>query len=210
MPLPSAGAVLLLEIRPDPRARMFASADVDAHLAEVLVLLEAEEPGRSWTRAAGAPYAGRMTIDDAARAFPLLYELRTRVRSDPKKPPLIVAAGLGRGDDLSADRLATEAFRSLAKGRHSWTAAMTPDARSSRVLFALCRTIDSIERGWTAAQWEAIFRRDRGVTLLQIAQELGIAYQNVSKRLIAAKYALHREIIDAASLMFSSPSREIA
>jgi hypothetical protein len=71
------------------------------------------------------------------------------------------------------------------------------------VLSAFCRALDALERGWTGAQWEAIYRRDRNVTLQQIGDELGIAYQNVSKRLIAANYPLHKELLDAASLVFS-------
>jgi hypothetical protein len=210
MPLASNGAVLLLEIRPDPRVRTVVPIDVDARLAEARVLLEAVEPGRSWTAAGGPAFAGRMVFDDAAQAFPFVYGLRTTMRADPSKPPLVVLAGLGRGEENAADRLAAEAFRAHSKRRNSWTAALTGQPRGSRVLSALCRTIDTIERGWTDAQWEAIFRRDRNVTLQQIGDDLGIAYQNVSKRLIAAKYALHREILDAASLVFSTPPPEFA
>ncbi len=208
MPLASNGAVLLLEVRPDPRVRSLAPGSVEERLAEVRVLFEAQEPGRSWTAASGPTFAGRMVFEDASQAFPFVYALRTSMRADPSKPPLVVLAGLGRGDELAADRLATEAFRALANRRNSWTAALTSQQRATRVLSALCRTIDTIERGWTDAQWEAIFRRDRNVTLQQIGDDLGIAYQNVSKRLIAAKYGLHREILDAASLVFSTPVPE--
>ncbi len=208
MPFASNGAVLLLEVCCDPRARSIVSADVEAHLSQAKVLIEAVEPGRSWTAASGAAFAGRMLFDDAGQAFPFVYALRTSMRADPKKPPLVVLAGLGRGDELAADRLATEAFRGLGKRRNCWTGALTSQPGSTRVLSALCRTIDTIERGWTDAQWEAIFRRDRNVTLQQIGDDLGIAYQNVSKRLIAAKYALHREILDAASHVFATPAPE--
>jgi hypothetical protein len=210
MPLASNGAVLLLEVRPDPRAHSLPPGSVEQRLAEVRLLLEAQEPGRSWTAASGPTFAGRMVFEDASHAFPFVYALRTSMRADPAKPPLVVLAGLGRGDELAADRLATEAFRALSNRRNSWTSALTSQQRASRVLSALCRTIDTIERDWTDAQWEAIFRRDRNVTLQQIGDDLGIAYQNVSKRLIAAKYALHREILDAASLVFSTPAPEFS
>jgi hypothetical protein len=42
--------------------------------------------------------------------------------------------------------------------------------------------------------------------LQQIGADLGIAYQNVSKRLIAAKYSLVQDLENAASLLFSQSS----
>jgi hypothetical protein len=64
--------------------------------------------------------------------------------------------------------------------------------------------------GWTDAQWQAVHRRDRDRTLEQIGEELGIAYQNVSKRLIAARYSLYREVLGAAALVFSRSAQERA
>ena len=37
----------------------------------------------------------------------------------------------------------------------------------------------------------------------EIGGELGIAYQNVSKRLIAARYGLYRDVLGAASIVFT-------
>ncbi len=205
MALANAGAVILLEVRADPRARLTAPPDLSAHHSAAREFLESAEPGRStWTPAGGASFAGRLALDDAASAFPLVVRLRAALRADPAGVPVVVLAGLGRGDELDADRLASEAFRAVASQRGAWTCAITPDESHSRVLSALCRAIDSIERGWTRAQWEAIFHRGRDVTLKRIADDLGITYQSVSKRLVAAQSSLHREILEAASLVFSS------
>jgi hypothetical protein len=202
----NAGAALLLEVRPEPRVRGIDAQRLDERLAEVRPLLESPEPGYTWTFAGGITFGGRLYVDDCAGALPFLYRLRTELRKDPAKPPLIVLAGLGRGEELVADRLASEAFRTLAKRKNSWTCALTSESHECRVLSAFCKALDSFERGWTDAQWEAIYRRDRNVTLQQIGDELGIAYQNVSKRLIAAHYSLHKELLDAACLVFSAHS----
>lgn len=211
MALANAGAVLFLEIRADPRARSFSTSEIDARLDEARALLESAEPGRStWTPAGGGTLAGRMGLDDSEAAFPFVVRMRTILRESPKKAPLVVLAGLGHGEDSQADRLAGEAFRALGARRHAWTSAMTPSEGANRVLAVLCRAIDALERGWTASQWEAIVRRDRGVTLQSIGDELGIAYQNVSKRLIAAQYSLHGELLDAANFVFSSDAPPFA
>jgi hypothetical protein len=115
-----------------------------------------------------------------------------------------VAAGLGRGDAVDGARLAAEAFRGLGKRGRLRTRALTRDADANTVLGALCRTLDTLHVGWTRAQWQAVHRRDSGRTLQEIGGELGIAYQNVSKRLIAAQYSLYREVLAAASLVFAN------
>ena len=206
MSLENAGAVMLLEVRPEPRARGIDAQLLEARLAEARLLLESPEPGQTWTSAGGITFGGRMLVENCACALPYLYRLRTELRKDPAKPPLIVLAGLGRGEELVADRLASEAFRSLSKRKNAWTCALTSEMQECRVLSAFCRALDSFERGWTDAQWEAIYRRDRNVTLQQIGDELGIAYQNVSKRLIAAHYSLHKELLEAACLVFAPPT----
>jgi hypothetical protein len=204
MSLTNAGAVLLLEVRPDARARGIDAQQLEARLAEVRLLLESPQPGLTWTFAGGIAFGGRLTVENCASALPFVYRLRTELRKDPAKPPLVVLAGLGRGEELVADRLASEAFRCLSKRKHAWTCAMTPEENECRVLSAFCRALDTFERGWTDAQWEAIYRRDQDITLQEIGDELGIAYQNVSKRLIAANYSLHKELLEAACLVFSN------
>lgn len=202
MPLETVGAVVLIEVRPRSPEPTSAGA-LDAVLAQARLLLEAPVPGRTWSSAGGPGVSGSMSFADPGQAFALLHELRTELRASPTRPPVHVAAGLGRGDEMEAARLAGEAFRSLGRRRRVLTRALTFDPDTNVVLGALCRTIDSLVVDWTKAQWQAIHRRDRGRTLQQIGEELGIAYQNVSKRLIAARYSLYREVLEAARLVFA-------
>jgi hypothetical protein len=203
MPLETAGAVLLVEVRVAPRTRLADPGAIDERLAEARVLLENAAENGEWTRASGPGVSGTLVLADPAEAFPLLHRVRTELRSDPGRPAVAVASGIGRGDEMEASRLAGQAFRSLARKRDLFTRALTSDPDTNTVLGALCRTLDSLHSGWTRAQWQAVHRRDRGRTLQEIGQELGIAYQNVSKRLIAARYSLYGEVLDAASLVFS-------
>jgi hypothetical protein len=202
MSMEPRGAVLLIEVRAGDARRKFPPEAVDARLAEAKLLLEGSASG-TWSPAGGAALSGSLAVRDAAEAFPLLHRLRSELRADPSRPPVVLAAGIGRGDEMEGSRLAAEAFRSIGRKRRRFTRCLTNDAHANVVLGALCRMLDSLVGGWTDAQWQAIHRRDSGRTLQQIGEELGIAYQNVSKRLIAAQYSLYREILDAAGLVFS-------
>ena len=201
-PTPGPSAVLLLEVRGTP-GRTDAPPEV---LGPARALLEGR--GEAWSPASGPGLSGSLALADAAEAFRVLHGLRTELRAEPSLPSLWIAAGIGRGDDLVGPRLAGEAFRSLGKRGKHLTRARTGDEEFDVVLDALCRTLDTTMRGWTAAQWQAIHRRDRGRTLFEVGDDLGIAYQNVSKRLIAARYSLYQEVLGAASLLFSRRSSQ--
>lgn len=203
MPFETPGAVMLLEIRL-PKSSASNDAAADESLSRARVVLEAAGAGRQWNPASGSALAGSLVLADAAMAFPFLHRLRTELRAEPGWPRLEVVAGLGRGDESEGTRLAGEAFRSIGKKRRFRTRALTPDAASNVVLGALCSTLDSLHTGWTRAQWQAVYRRDGGKTLQEIGRELGIAYQNVSKRLIAAQYSLYGEVSNAAGLVFTN------
>ncbi len=203
MSLESAAAVILLEARLSPRHQSSAPESGEALLAGVRAGLETPAPGRLWQPASDSGLSGRMILDDAAQAFPLVHRLRTELRADPGGPPFLLAAGFGRGEEIEASRLAANAFRSLGRKRNHLTCALTVQHDANVILNAFCRTLDALQSGWTQAQWQAVHRRDRGATLQQIGGELGIAYQNVSKRLLAAKYTLLREVLEAAGLVFA-------
>lgn len=203
MPLEPPGAVLRLEVRPAQGARHVTSGETDARLLEARRLLDTSVPLSSWTPEVAPGLKGRIRLGNAVEAFTLLHGLRTALRADPSPVPLDLVAGLGAGDESEGLRRATEALRAVEGKRRRRTRAVTGDADSDVVLAALCRTIDSLIGGWTDAQWQAVHRRDRGKTLQQIGEELGIAYQNVSKRLIAARYSLYQDVLGAASLVFS-------
>lgn len=197
MALDAPGAALLLEVRGERRG----TEPPQDSWGDARALLEARGP--AWTPAAGPGLSGTLWLADPAEAFPVLHGLRSELRSEPTRPRLLIAAGLGIGDDLSGARMASEAYRLLGRRGRNLTRVVTADPHANLVLGALCRTIDTLVHGWTDAQWQAIHRRDRGRTLQEIGEELGIAYQNVSKRLIAAHYSLYRDVLEAASLVFS-------
>ena len=203
MSFDSPGAVLRLEVRPAGGARSARSDEIELGLARTRQLLETPAPGRSWTADAGPGVSGTVRLVDAADAFPLLHRWRTEIRSDPSRAPLHLVAGLGAGNPVDGSRRAVEAFRALNRKRSLLTEARIGEPDGDVVLGALCRTLDAWLGGWTRAQWQAVHRRDQGRTLQEIGQELGIAYQNVSKRLIAARYSLYREVLEAAGLVFS-------
>lgn len=204
MSLESAAAVILLEARLSPRHQSLPAESGEARLAEVRARLGTPAPGRLWQPASDSGLSGRMILDDAAAAFSLVHHLRTELRADPSHAPVLLVAGLGRGEEIEASRLAANAFRSLGRKRNYLTCALTGNHDANVILNAFCRTLDMLQSGWTQAQWQAVHRRDRGATLQQIGRELGIAYQNVSKRLLAAKYTLLREVLEAAGLVFAS------
>ena len=179
-------------------------------LSSARLQLEMPDPSRSWTPASAAGVSGQLVFANAADAFPFLHRLRTELCGDPAKPRVRVAVGLGLGNEIDGTRLAREAFRALGRRGRILTRALTPDSNANIVLGALCRTIDSLHGHWTRAQWQAVQRRDGGRTLQEIGQELGIAYQNVSKRLIAARYSLYQDVLAAASLVFSHASAPVA
>lgn len=203
MPLESAAAVILLEARLSPRAPTLSPDAVEASLAALRAGLESPVPGRLWQPASDSGLSGRLILEDAAQAFPLVQRLRTELRADPAGPRFLLVAGFGRGEEIEASRLAANAFRSLGRKRGHLTCALTGNHDANVILNAFCRTLDVLQVGWTQAQWQAVHRRDGGATLQEIGRELGIAYQNVSKRLLAAKYTLLREVLDAAGLVFA-------
>jgi hypothetical protein len=208
MSFDSPGAVILLELRLPPDSREAVDSAVEEVIREARLTLESPTPGRTWSPAngTGPVLSGRITLEDPTQAFPLLHGLRTQLRAHPKRPKGRWIASLGRGHEMEASRLAGDGFRKLARDRHRYTRALTQDPTVNVALDALCRALDDQLRGWTAAQWQAIHQRDRGRTLQQIGADLGIAYQNVSKRLIAAKYSLVQDLENAASLLFSQSS----
>jgi hypothetical protein len=207
MSLESPGAVLRLEVRPVVGARPASSDQIDARLAEAKRLLETGvAPGR-WEPEAPPGVRGRIRFERAADAFPMLHDLRSALRADPSPVALDLVAGLGAGDEAEGLRRSADAVRALGQKRRQLTRAVTGDTDADVVLSALCRMLDNLIGGWTDAQWQAVHRRDRGLTLQQIGEELGIAYQNVSKRLIAARYSLYQDVLGAASLVFSKNTR---
>jgi hypothetical protein len=202
----SPGAILRVEVRGTGSSA--PPSDPEA-LSLVRSVLEASAPEGLWSPVPGDAVSLTCVLENPAEALPLLHRLRTELCSDPKRPRVHLAAGLARGKGPEASRFASQALSSLPRKKRRLTRCHTGDKDADAVLEALCRTLDALLTDWTRAQWQAIHRRDRGSTLQQIGHELGIANQNVSKRLIAARYLLYQDVLAAASLVFSKapPSR---
>ena len=65
---------------------------------------------------------------------------------------------------------------------------ITGDASLDETLDTVLMYQDLLEERWTRAQWEAVRWRFQLATYEDMAKEIGIAYQNVQKRLKAAKW----------------------
>lgn len=76
---------------------------------------------------------------------------------------------------------------SKTKGKRR-TAIVTGDAALDETLEMILTYQDLLENGWTRPQWEAIRWRLMLPTYEEIAAKLGVAYQNVQKRLKAANW----------------------
>jgi hypothetical protein len=77
-----------------------------------------------------------------------------------------------------------EALNSLKRSQR--TAVRCGDAARDRTFDVLFTLMDEIQRRWTREQWHAIDFMLRSNTTLKAAAALGVAHQNVSKRLQAA------------------------
>jgi len=73
------------------------------------------------------------------------------------------------------------------KGRRR-SRIVTGDQALDEVLDVVLMYQDLLEEGWTRAQWEAVRWRFTLPTYETIAARIGVAYQNVQKRLKAAKW----------------------
>lgn len=71
------------------------------------------------------------------------------------------------------------------------------------MLNAMLLLLDTVEMGWTDAQWEAVHVYERAGTYAAAGDRLGVAAQNVHKRCQAAHWAVVREAEDALRLAAS-------
>jgi hypothetical protein len=120
--------------------------------------------------------------------------------SDGIDEPIIVkcAAGIAPGtlDKEKSSRLqegeafyrARAAMDSLEKNVGRETAITTTVEQANATIDIILSFLDMIRREWTRPQWEAARFRFQGLSLQQIGERLHIAYQNVHKRLKAARW----------------------
>lgn len=165
---------------------------------------------RAHSTAIYAPLAFRVTAGDEfqcvlsepTRAFEIVMLLRAIAASSRLRPVVRFRAAIGvgtmsvsrRADPYAADGPAFVMARSgLEAAKRSrtplrWTTLTTqkPDLDASAdVVLAL---LDGLMSGWTPLQWQAVRWTLAGLDRKATARKLGIAHQNVSKRLHAADW----------------------
>jgi len=93
---------------------------------------------------------------------------------------------------------ARSALDDLKRSRQAKTKVVTGGAEElDRLLNAILLLLDTIETGWTDAQWEAVHVYEMLGTYAAAGEKLGVAAQNVHKRCQAAHWNAVREAEDA-------------
>lgn len=130
--------------------------------------------------------------------------------------PLQLRVGIGLG--VHAGRLtenpwdlngpaffrARSALDNVKRSKQASTKVVTGGAQElDRLLNAMLLLLDTVEMGWTDAQWEAVHVYERAGTYAAAGDRLGVAAQNVHKRCQAAHWAVVREAEDALRLAAS-------
>lgn len=133
-------------------------------------------------------------------AFRILIYLRALAASSGLSPSIALRAGVGVGDIRTAKRddpyeedgvAFAHARRALedmiqVRGQLRWTRLFTGKPDIDNPAETLLLLTDWMQKGWTVPQWQAIRWSLLGLKREEIAGKLGIAHQNVTKRLSAA------------------------
>lgn len=136
------------------------------------------------------------------RAFDALMYLRAIAASGGLKPPVRFRASIGVGgisvatrdnpyeEDGTAFVQSRHGLASMTKARGPvrWTKLITGEPDIDSAADAVLCLLDRMMQSWTAPQWEAIRWSLLGLKREEIAKKLGIAHQNVTKRLHAASW----------------------
>ncbi|MDD5556860.1 MAG: SatD family protein [bacterium] len=84
--------------------------------------------------------------------------------------------------------LSRRGIDALKESRFRRTKLLTQSEDIDEVADLILSYQDMILSSWTPAQWQAILMRDQGLILKHIGRGLGVAYQNIQKRLKAANW----------------------
>lgn len=147
---------------------------------------------------AGDEFQG--VIADVSAAFRILVYVRAELAMSALSSIPELRAGIGLGSvtvpggtssweqDGPAFVRSRRALESLKKSRREWrrTAIVTGDRHRDGALAAVLGLCDHIQQRWTQPQWQAIHHTIEGAKTKEVASRLGIARQNVTKRLQAA------------------------
>lgn len=165
--------------------------------------LEKRFPGAVHTRIAFRITAGdefQCVIRDVPRALEILTYVRAVAATGGLRPPVRFRASLGVGE-ISVGRRASpyeedgtafvrsrQGLDELDKMRSPkrWTKLLTGRRERDRAADAVLCLADYLFERWTVPQWEAVRWTLLGHTRKAISKKLGIAHQNVTKRLLAA------------------------
>ncbi len=165
--------------------------------------MERRFPGAIHTRVAFRITAGdefQCVIRDVSRALEILTYVRAVAATGGLRPPVRFRASVGVGE-ISVARRASPyeedgpAFVRSRRGLDEldkmrspkrWTKLLTGKKERDSTADAVLCLADYLFERWTVPQWEAVRWTILGHTRQGISRKLGIAHQNVTKRLLAA------------------------
>ena len=143
----------------------------------------------------------QLVLNDVNEAYPFVVFMRTLLANSALRPTPRFRASIGIGElavshgdtsyamDGSAFHYARDGLDALGKshtGRMRLSALRTGDAKMDDLSDLLLMYQDLFESRWTPAQCEAIRWRFEALTYEKIGEKLGVALQNIQKRLHAA------------------------
>jgi hypothetical protein len=108
------------------------------------------------------------------------------------------------GQAFHRSRLGVNFFRNHKYKGKRRTKIVTGDIHLDETLDVILMYQDLLEEKWTRAQWEAIRWRLMLPTYEEIAKKLGVAYQNVQKRLKAANWDEFSQGVDFVEKVLTS------
>ncbi|MEI9478187.1 MAG: SatD family protein [Deltaproteobacteria bacterium] len=145
----------------------------------------------------------QFVVDKPEKSYEIVVFYRALVALADVTPMVSLRSSIGVGeiavenrrDSYSQDgkafhqsRQGIEQFQDPRWRGRRRTKIITGDASLNGTLEIVLMYQDFLEERWTRAQWEAVRWRFKLPTYEEIARKIGIAYQNVQKRLKAAKW----------------------
>ena len=186
---------------PDSRRR------IDSILKKAFADLARKNPEAIHTKLAFRITVGdefQCVFSDVPRSFDLLTYLRAAVAISEIKPLISFRAAIGVGG-ISIEGKSNpyeedgEAFvrarngLERAKKKKRLTTVITGNPEVDRVVDLVLSLTDRLQKSWTLPQWEAVRWTLLGLTREEISRKLGVAHQNVTKRLSAAGWQEFKE-----------------
>lgn len=145
----------------------------------------------------------QFVVDKPEKSYEMVVYYRALVALADLTPVVSFRSAIGVGEIAVENRKDSyaqdgKAFHQSRQGIEQFQDQKWKGKRRSKILTgdtALDETLDIVlmyqdllEEGWTRSQWEAIRWRFELSTYEDIAKKIGIAYQNVQKRLKAARW----------------------